>query len=150
MEEEILDSTEEQLGDQFDAFKNYLRIYADLDVEVSRIYIGNADQEIPNGIKWFGEESVINSFFAALALVSSNNSERVQKALDTLLKLLRDTKEDDDPLALEKLQELESGFNARKVSLGFAKRKLLTNGFKEYFREAGKESFVNCWITAAE
>ena len=93
---------------------------------------------------------MINSFFAALALVSSNNSERVQKALDTLLKLLRDTKEEDDPLALEKLQELESGFNARKVSLGFAKRKLLTNGFKEYFREAGKESFVNCWITAAE
>jgi hypothetical protein len=150
VEEEILDSTEEQLGDQFDAFKNYLRIYADLDVEVSRIYIGNADQEIPNGIKWFGEESVINSFFAALALVSSNNSERVQKALDTLLQLLKDTKEDDDPLALGKLQELESGFNPRKVSLGFAKRKLLTDGFKEYFREEGKVPFLNCWITAAE
>ncbi|GCL37895.1 MULTISPECIES: hypothetical protein [Sphaerospermopsis] len=150
VEEEILDSTEEQLGEQFDAFKNYLKIYADLDVEVSRIYIGNADKEIPNGIKWFGEESVMNSFFAALALVSSNNSERVQKALDTLLKLLRDTKENDDPLALEKLQELESGFNPRKVSLGFAKRKLLTNGFKEYFREAGKVPFLNCWITAAE
>ncbi|MDM3846882.1 MULTISPECIES: hypothetical protein [Dolichospermum] len=161
VEEEILDSTEKELGDQFEDFKNYLRIYADLDVEISRIYTGNADQEIlnsikaeqeiPNGIKWFGEESVMNSFFAALALASSNNnSERVQKALDTLLKSLRDTQEGDDPLALEKLQELESGFNARKVSLGFAKRKLLTNGFKEYFREAGKESFVNCWITAAE
>ncbi|MDB9482237.1 hypothetical protein PN476_06340, partial [Dolichospermum circinale CS-537/05] len=85
-----------------------------------------------------------------LALVSSNNSERVQKALDTLLQLLKDTKEDDDPLALGKLQELESGFNPRKVSLGFAKRKLLTDGFKEYFREEGKVPFLNCWITAAE
>lgn len=150
VEEEILDSTEEQLGDQFDAFKKYLKIYADLDVEISRIYIGNDDQEIPNGIKWFGEESVLNSFFAALALVSSNNSQKVQEALDTLLKLLKETKENDDPLALEKLQELESGFNARKVNLGFAKRKLLTDGFKEYFREAGKISFVDCWIRAAE
>jgi hypothetical protein len=150
VEEKVLNSTEEELGNQFDAFTNYLRIYADLDVEVSRIYIGNADKEIPNGLKWFGEESVINSFFAALALVSSNNSARVQKALDTLLKLLKDHQEGDDPLALETLQKLESGFNARKVSLGFAKRKLLTHGFKEYFREVGKESFVNCWLRGSE
>lgn len=150
VEEEILDSTEEELGEQFDTFKDYLKIYADLDVEVCRIYTGNSDEEIPTGINWFGEESVMNSFFAALALASSKHLERVNKALEALLNLLRSSQEGDDPLALRELQNIESGFNARKVNLGFAKRKLLTTGFREYFREAGEENFAQCWKGAVE
>jgi hypothetical protein len=150
VEEKVLNSTEEELGNQFDAFTNYLRIYADLDVEVSRIYPRNADKEIPDGIKWFGEESVMNSFFAAIAVVSKNNLERVQKALNTLLKLLKDNQEGDDPLALETLQNVESGFNPRKASLGFAKRTVLTYGFKEYFNQAGECNFDKCWLRGSE
>ena len=150
VEEKVLNSTEEELGNQFDTFTNYLKMYADLDVEVSRIYPVNADQKIPDGIKWFGEESVMNSFFAALAFVSRNNSERVKKALDTLLKLLKDNQEGDDPLALEILQNMENGFNPRKESLDFAKRRLLTNGFKEYFHQEGECKFDQCWIRGSE
>jgi hypothetical protein len=150
VEEKVLNSTEEELGNQFDAFTNYLRVYADLDVEVSRIYPRNADQEIPDGTKWFGEESVMNSFFAALAVVSKNNLDRVQKALNALLKLLKDNQKGDDPLALETLQNVEKGFNPRKASLGFAKRTVLTYGFKEYFNQAGECNFDKCWLRGSE
>lgn len=150
VEEEILNSKKEDLGKQFNDFKDYLRIYADLDVEICRIYTGNHDPEIPTGINWFGQENVMNSFFAALARESSNHLDRVQKALDTLLNLLKSSQEGDDPLALYELQNLESGFNPRKFNIGFAKRKLLTTGFREYFHEAGEQSFAKCWLAGSE
>jgi hypothetical protein len=109
VEEDILDSTEDELGDQFENFKQYLKIYADLDVEICRIYTGILEEGVPTGTNWFGSENVMNSFFAALA--SSSRPERVKVALKILLEdILRNAAEGEDPLALVELQQLQSGF----------------------------------------
>jgi hypothetical protein len=148
LEEDVLDFNEEELGERFYRFKNYLKIYADLDEEICRIYRKNNESDIPNGTAWFGSENVMNSFFAAIA--SSNLSERVDKALSILIKTLKNRLEGYDPLALGTLQQIQKGFNPRKVNIGFATRKLLTNGFKEYFRDEGETSFEDCWKRAAD
>ncbi|NER19817.1 MAG: hypothetical protein F6J96_03475 [Symploca sp. SIO1C2] len=148
LEENVFNSNEKELGEKFDRFKKYLRIYADLDEEVCRIYNKNSQTDLPNGTTWFGSENVINSFFAAIA--SSNSSERVDKALNVLIDRLKDSIEEDDPLDLETLQQIQKGVNPRKVNIGFATRKLLTTGFKEYFRDEGETSFADSWKRAAD
>ena len=164
VEEDILDSSEQELGEQFEEFTSFLKTYTNIDTEICRIYVGDnylsedneADDEtiemaankIQNGVNWFGSENVINSFFAALA--SSSRKHRVTKSLEVLLGTLKSTPEGDDPLALGVLQKIQQGFNPRKRNVGFATRKILTTGFKEYFRDEGKTPFEECWELASE
>jgi hypothetical protein len=165
VEEDILDSSEQELGEQFEDFKNYLGVYADLDTEVCRIYtkdvytnqgednLGDESPELSierneNGINWFGSENVMNSFFAALS--SSSNRKRVDTSLVILLDMLKESPEGEDPLALDVLKRIQQGFNPRKRNVGFATRKVLTTGFKEYFRDEGNTSFEECWKIASE
>jgi hypothetical protein len=164
VEEDILDSSEQELGEQFEEFKNYLGVYANLDTEVCRIYTkdnyvseehiskdestGSSANKNENGVSWFGSENVMNSFFAALS--SSSNKRRVDTSLDALINTLRGCSEGDDPLALEVLKRIQQGFNPRKRNVGFATRKVLTTGFKEYFRDEGETPFEECWKLASE
>jgi hypothetical protein len=147
-EEEFINSSAQELSEQFYEFERYLNIYTDLDDEICRIYRTDYGKEIPNGVKWFGSENVMNSFFAAVS--SKKLVSRVNQALDVLLGNLRNSCEGDDPIALQTLQEIQKGFNPRKVNIGFATRKLLTKGFKEYFHNEGKTNFQTCWRIASE
>ncbi|NES18001.1 MAG: hypothetical protein F6K41_03520 [Symploca sp. SIO3E6] len=148
LEDKVLNSKKEELGEKFDQFQKYLKIYANLDQEICRIYKKNSQIELPNGMTWFGSENVIKSFFAAIA--SSNSSERVDKALNVLVGKLKDSMEEYDPLDLKTLQQIQKGFNPVKLNIGLATRKLLANGFKEYFRDEGETSFADCWSRAAD
>ena len=153
IDEEILDSTEDELSIRFDQFLNVLKVYSDIDEHVCRVYATDrGDTGIPTGASWFGSENVMNSFFAAISQFGSipDRLERAHKSLRRLLQTLEDAEVDTDPLGLETLLALQSGFNPRKVNVGLAIRRLLTNGFKEYFRDEGVTSVVDCWKLASE
>lgn len=153
IDEAILDSTEDELSDKFDQFVALLRRYADIDEHVCRVYATERENSgIPTGASWFGSENVMNSFFAAVAQYGSipDRLDRTHAALDRLLETLRIAQSDDDPFGLEILHAIQGGFNPRKINIGLATRRLLTNGFKEYFRDEGATSLADCWKLASE
>jgi len=61
---------------------------------------------------------------------------------------LRKAKKGSDPLALKTLSQIRVGINPKKENVGFATRRLLTNGFKEFFREEGRLNLADCWRLA--
>ena len=153
LEADILDSNESEIYRKFEMFLSYLTIYANIDDHICRIYeTENNELGIPTGANWFGSENVINSFFAAISQYASNSDReiRLNSALNTLLRNISTAEVNTDPLDLAQLQRVVSGLPIRKVNIGFATRKLLTNGFKEYFRDDGETTFGDCWTRASE
>ncbi|MFG1236822.1 hypothetical protein V5F63_06400 [Xanthobacter autotrophicus DSM 597] len=169
IESSALDSSEEEISHQFSRFSSYLSKYSDLDEQIYRIYrsqandAGDVEEQVGdlnkdnrasqvNYASWLATENVIMAFFAAISQFSTSDvkSLRVDAAIDSLLGSLRAAVESDDPLGLEIFEKLRSGNNPRRVNVGMATRKLLTNGFKEFFRESGEMSLCECWKLAAE
>jgi hypothetical protein len=170
IENSALDSSEEEISNQFSHFSEYLAKYADLDEQVHRIYrtqvSGDEDTDAPsieesetnskqtqvNYASWLATENVIMAFFAAIAQFSSSDAKtrRVDEAISALISSLRDATENEDPLGLGVFEQLRAGNNPRRVNVGLATRRLLTNGFKEFFRESGEMTLSDCWTLAAE
>ena len=78
------------------------------------------------------------------------HSKRASEALESLLESVRTGAVGDDPMGLVTLTHIQKGLSPRRHNVGFATRRLLTAGFKEYFRNGGEESLENCWKFAAE
>lgn len=165
-----LDSSEQEIALQFELFSRYLSLYAQLDDQVTRIYKNaalalkdvpeeepeqpDAAQVIQSGAyaNWLATENVMSTFFAAISQFSGNEikQKRVDTAVAKLLALLSDSDIGADPLGLEVFAKLRAGLNPRKINVGVATRKLLTNGFKEFFRESGDAPLADCWTMGAE
>jgi len=151
LDSKILESTEEVLGDEFEKFRGYLEIYAALDDHVCRVYSAeDKERGIPTGANWFGNEIVMNSFFAAVSSCqgSEKKKERCKTALREMARILEAASPGDDPLGLGPLHELLSGIPLRKVNVGNETRRILFVGFKEYFRDEGDTPFDQCWLEA--
>ncbi len=144
IDNDILDSNEDELGDSFILFERYLKMYTDLDFEAHRIYSNGRSN-------WLADENVINSFFSALSDFGRGNgrTERINVSLDSLLTTLKRAEKGDDPLGLEVFNELKGGLNPKTDNIGYATRKLLHSGFKEFFREEGELSLEDCWLMEA-
>lgn len=144
LESDILDSNEEQLGNSFNQFQEYLRTYTEIDAVAYEIY----DNSWAN---WLAQENVMNSMFAAFSDFGTSDTriQRIKTTLSALLRKLEEAEKGDDPFGLEVLTKIQNGFNAKKVNIGFATRKLLTSGFKEFFREEGEKSLADCWVSEA-
>lgn len=152
VEGDVLDSSEDELAQVYVDFRSYFDIYAQIDEEVCRVYKGNEEKKIPTGANWFGSENVMSAFFAAVAIFGRDD-ERKGRIVTSLTKLLADlenSSEGDDVLGLEQLHRLIDGFNPRKVNIGHATRKLLTSGFREFFREEGVVTLKDCWVAEVE
>lgn len=147
----VLETNEDELGEQFVEFSGFLERYCRLDDQVCRIYNGSV-QDLPTGTTWFGGENVINAFFAAITDFGSNETrkERIQAALDSLQSTLESSPSGSDPLGLAKFQEIVQGFPVRKINVGFATRKLVHVSFKEFFRDEGGTSLADIWQREAE
>ena len=147
----VLETDEEALGAQFIEFSDYLSQYCRLDDEVCRIYDGSR-QDLPTGTTWFGNENVINAFFAAVSDYGTNESRRnrVSAALVRLFTDLQAAPQGSDPLGLEKFQEIAQAFPVRKINVGSATRKLLHVSFKEFFRDEGETPIAEIWQREAD
>lgn len=167
MENSALEMGETALSEQFDTFVATLKQYVEFDEHTYRIYSygtdtresrdgGNASQReqasSANLASWFATDNVMISFFAAMAQfgIGDQRKKRVTEALEKLADTLSTATVGSDPLGLIDFNKLRSGFIPSKVNVGVATRRLLTNGFKEYFREAGEVPLQECWKLAAE
>ncbi len=158
LEANALDASKEELGESFDEFVRYLRMLTEIDADVFRVYGGVAldgdddGANIPPATNWAADENVFVSYFAAIAQFGKvdERRERIDKALGVLKAHLDDASVGDDPLSLEEFERLKAGANPRKSNVGVATRRLITNGFKEYFRESGALSFAECWELGAD
>ena len=170
MEAGALDVSEDELSKQFDDFSKYLALYADLDEQITRIYKsakialedvpaegdGEASKpvSIHNGAyaNWLSTENVMMGFFAAIALFGTSDSKtaRIDEAIGALIKQSAGSGEGSDPLGLEVFEKIRAGNNPRRINVGLATRRLLQNGFKEFFRESGETPLESCWTIAAD
>lgn len=151
-EVEIFNSNEKELSTSFSNYIQYLKHYVQLDEEVFRLYTSFSEPQIKSPQNWLAEDNVINSFFAAVAQFHDDKvlAKRVSKSLGLLLKTLKTSKPKSDPFALKTLSDIRSGVNPKNVNVGFETRRILTSGFKEFFREEGKISFTDAWKRAAK
>ncbi len=149
-ENDILFSDEKDLAENFSNFEDHLKKYCYLDKEIFRIY--KSSKVLKGGKNWLADENVMNSFFAAISSFGSEHRKmnRSKKAITGLVKYLKSVQSGEDPLGLKKFNEIKSGLNPRRENVGFATRKLIMNGFKEYFREEGEISFEECWRLSAD
>jgi hypothetical protein len=132
IENDILDSEEKFLSDSFIKYKEYLTVYAKLDQEVFRVYLDSSLNKFRN---WLADANVIISIFAAIAKysVDQRREQTVKTALHNLLLTdIRAAKAD-----------------PKKYNVGFATRKILTNGFIEYFRSEGTDNLGECWLMSS-
>lgn len=168
IDEDAFDSSEQELTTQFQEYIFYLNKFYELDqlcwerysnpniendVDASEEEIANNQlkQEIlKDSTVWLGSENVMLAFFGAISqYININKKDRMNAALT---KLISDVKDPTilDPLGMESFHDVRSGLNARKLNVGFATRKLIATGFKDYFREEGDLSLSKCWPSAAE
>lgn len=170
MESSALELDEMALSKQFDTFVETLKQYVRLDEQTHRIYSGAVEAEVDEDAhaqrasqktspssasspsNWFATENVMISFFAALAQFDTveTRRKRLGAALEGLATALSEAATGTDPLGLADFDKLRSGFVPSKINVGLATRRLLTNGFKEYFREAGEVPLKDCWKLAAD
>lgn len=150
VKENAFDSSAGELGDSFDDFKKYLKIYSDLDKEIYRIY-KNKDNSLKN---WFADENIIQAFFAALSKFGINDERkcRIDKSLKILVNKLQSINDDseDNILGLDKYLDIRQGINPRKNNIGFETRRILLSSFMEYFREGGDIDLINIWELEAK
>jgi hypothetical protein len=157
-EKEVMDSSEDRLGLWFTTFTDVLKRYCALDNEAFRVY-ASSSQNTANNVtgsivakNWFADENVMNSFFAAVASFSHDDVSRLNRtytAINTLTNQLANASIGDDPLHLNDFSLVRSGINPKKVNVGYEVRKILTDGFKEYFREEGFRDLGVCWRLSA-
>lgn len=150
-EESVLAQDEDTLGADFMLFRHYLEEFVCLDDEICRVYDGT-NLSVPTGTTWFGSDNVMNAFFAAVSDFGSSDErrKRIDNAIDVLRKNLSDASPGDDPLGLGVFQKIVEGLPVRKVNVGFATRKLLNVGFKEFFRDEGESPIADLWEREAE
>jgi hypothetical protein len=168
IDEDAFDSTEQELTEQFETYIKYLKVFYQLDQLCWNRYATNryeipegADEEeikninmkkesLEDAFAWLGSENVMLSFFGALSqYLKANKEERIEKALQVLMNDVRNP-EVEDPLGLLSFNKVKSGLNVRKTNVGFATRKLIATGFKDFFREEGDIALEKCWPAAAE
>ena len=56
--------------------------------------------------------------------------------------------DEEDPLGLFNYERYRSEIDPKKSNVGNATRKLIINGFKEFFRDEGETPFAQCWEQA--
>jgi hypothetical protein len=162
MDSNALDASEEELGESFTRFVSYLKKLSRIDEEVFRVY-QEAQPEVQDGDidekdtlvanrHWIADENVFLSFFAAIAQFGKleDKRPRIDDALDKLEDKLKAASVGDDPMHLHTFSDLKKGANPRRSNVGVATRKLITNGFKEFFRESGDIELDQCWQLAAD
>jgi hypothetical protein len=148
-EDDILSSKEDELNESYKSFVKYLKFYCELDLEFFRIY--NNHPDLSSFKNWLADENTIKSFFAAIGKYTNEDKKvkRVDLALTKLINELKHTSVNNDPIFLLEFKKIKGGIDSKKVNVGNGTRKLIMDGFREFFINEGEESFLECWKTSA-
>jgi hypothetical protein len=176
IKDNVMDASEEEHTRKFKEFINYFKVFKRIDSKVWDYYSHHYDDAKYNELKqlksvteltenqqdlfeklhvyrnahaWLGNENVLIALFCAISQsLNTDKKQRVDTALDKLEQAVRAGS--DDPLGLIKYEFFKSQINPKKSNVGHATRKLILNGFKEYFRDEGDTPFLPCWEQATD
>lgn len=150
-EMEILNSDEYALNETYESFIHYFQFYTQMDEFVYNLYQDFQKIKVRSPKNWLVEETTMSAFFAAISQFGTDEKrkKRVEETLEKLLVTLKKAKPQEDILGLVTLSDIREGINPKRVNVGVETRKILTNGFKEYFREEGQMNFGECWKQGA-
>lgn len=102
-----------------------------------------------NSKVWLGSDNVMLSIYSSIAqLCNTGRQDRVDAALERLKVMFE--RNEDDPLGMYSYERFRSEIDPKKSNVGNATRKLLVNGFKEFFRDEGETPFAQCWEQAKD
>lgn len=107
--------------------------------------IAEDGSEVPSGVSILARDSFHLGIAAAYGWCLEYKPTALETAKEKLIELLSSSKE--DPLEIVRHDKIQSGFS-RKDNIGEQTRKLVFDGFKEYFRSEGLTDFSTCWIQA--
>jgi hypothetical protein len=175
----VLDSSEIELTKKFDDFITYFKRFKEIDElawlhykggeytptqedgdELAELKLIKKPTQVENmriieltayknSHMWLGKDNVLMGLFCAISsYLGGTKEERVDAALNKLKGSL--VNGEDDPLGILSYEKNKSEINPRKSNVGFATRKLILNGFKEYFRADGDTSMSECWNLAVD
>jgi hypothetical protein len=110
----------------------------------------SADFALPANVNFFSNETVLHGIAAAVGAAERNDviRPRMRRALDTLLRSLRE-KPDADALAIDTYESVRKGIDPAKVNVGQATREMVFKAFQEYFISDGLKNMSECWYFAA-
>ncbi|WP_033577580.1 hypothetical protein [Dickeya chrysanthemi] len=98
---------------------------------------------------WLGSENTMLGLFCSISqFIKTGRKERVSEGLKKLKISFRN--DEYDPLGIITFNISKKDIDPRKSNVGYATRKLILNGFKEYFRDEGTTDFSQCWKMATE
>lgn len=146
-EDDVLSSNEQELNANYNNFIEFLKRYCALDLNIYKIYSSGGEQS--SFKNWLADENTLKGFFAAVGRYSSDEKkmERVNNALDELIE--QSSEGTTDPLHLSVFSELKTGIDSKKYNVGNETRRLIMDGFREFFIDEGETSFDECWKNAA-
>lgn len=170
----VMDASEDEHTAKFSEFINYFKVVKEIDALAWQYYEDlydddtykelNADKDnlvdeqlekfeqqrvYKNAKSWLGSDNVMLAIYGSIAQFSNTGrKERVNLALNKLK--LNFENGEQDPLGLIAYERYRSEINPKKSNVGNATRKLLLNGFREYFRDEGETPFANCWEQAKD
>ncbi|MEI8602314.1 hypothetical protein P4S55_16440 [Shewanella sp. PP-Sp27a-2] len=176
IKDNVMDASEDEHTRKFKDFIEYFKLFKKIDEECWRLYSNSYNEERFNSLHqlngvttlrdgdleeyeklnayrnahaWLGNENVLVSFFCAISqYLNTEKKSRVDTALSRLETMVNDGVE--DPLGLVKYEFYKSQINPKKSNVGHATRKLILNGFKEFFRDEGDTPFLLCWEQATD
>ncbi|XEC95068.1 hypothetical protein AB6A23_00275 [Paenibacillus tarimensis] len=167
LENNVLDSTADELGEGFEEFKRFLKIYVALDDATYKHYAeywdidkerysffndpGDDESILTNSKHWFASENVMICFFAAISKYISNpeREDILVKTLEALVHRIQQSPSHSDPLGLYVLYKVQEGIDPRKQSVDYQTRQILFYGFLEFFKMDGAVEFTECWQRGA-
>ena len=146
-EDDILSANEEELNLSYNSFIDFLKMYCLLDKNLYPYYQNNDD----SNKNWLAEENNMKGVFAAIGRygVDEKRMTRIKTALEKLVVLTVASPITEDPLGLDVYKEVKSGIDSKKYNVGSETRRLVMDGFREYFMDEGDTPFTDCWKNAA-
>lgn len=143
-EDEILAQGVESFGERFEQFSAIFSLLAEIDLLVEAKYSRR-------GLAWTGSENFLLGFFAAAANAQSRiNGDAIVRESLTHLKAKFEDPNNLDPLGLDQYEKVAKGIDPRRSNIGYATRKLIFNGFREYFRSHGEDDLEAIWPREAD
>lgn len=104
---------------------------------------------LKNSRSWLGSENVMLGLYSAISQFENTNRRvRVERALDAISEKINNGER--DPFGLIRYEKFRNEINPKRTNVGNATRKLILNGFKEFFRDEGETPFCNCWEQASD
>lgn len=133
-------------------FIDYIGFLLKLDEELFRVYPDNRASPgltVPSGKRLLTRDTFHLGLAAAYSWARTYKPKELDVAVKRLLKSMKSSRpSEDDPLALEVLEKVLSGFK-RRDNVGEQTRSAIFRGFREYFRSEGLTAFQQCWTQEA-